>query len=238
MIRLLERRGAWSFLVLALLCGALSLSVDSDGQAEGQQAPASAPSSLPSANPAEAEVSDSEALKDAQKSKVALRHDAGRCLVDPTAISDLRRRSEEVEARAKALEAREQELAAQKRAVEEDVKRLTAVREEIEKLQGSMKKSGEERVAKLVETMEAMAPKGAAQLIAGVDDQLAVSAMSRLSTAKLAKILPLMNPERSAFLTEKMAGVGRAQAKHGGKAHDSEHLDDASSRQPAREAQY
>ncbi len=238
MIRLLERRGAWSFLVLALLCGALSLSVDSDGQAEGQQAPASAPSSLPSANPAEAEVSDSEALKDAQKSKVALRHDAGRCLVDPTAISDLRRRSEEVEARAKALEAREQELAAQKRAVEEDVKRLTAVREEIEKLQGSMKKSGEERVAKLVETMEAMAPKGAAQLIAGVDDQLAVSAMSRLSTAKLAKILPLMNPERSAFLTEKMAGVVRAQAKKGGKDHDSEHLDDASSRQPAREAQY
>ncbi len=237
MIRLLERRGAWSFLVLALLCGALSLSVD-NGQAEGQQAPASAPSSMPSANPAEADVQDSEALKDAQKSKIALRQDSGRCLVDPTAISDLRRRSEEVEARAKALEAREQELAAQKRAVEEDVRRLTAVREEIEKLQGSMKKSGEERVAKLVETMEAMAPKGAAQLIAGVDDQLAVSAMSRLSTSKLAKILPLMSPERSAFLTEKMAGVVRAQAKKGGKDHDSENIDDASSRQPAREAQY
>ena len=233
MIRLLERRGAWSFLVLALLCGALSLSVDS-GQAEGQEAPAATPSAVPSANPAESESTDPEA----QKSKAALRHDSGRCLVDPTAISDLRRRSEEVEARAKALESREQELAAQKRAVEEDVKRLTAVREEIEKLQGSLKKSGEERVAKLVETMEAMAPKGAAQLISGVEDQLAVSAMTRLSTAKLAKILPLMSPERSAFLTEKMAGVIRTQAKKGGKDHDSEHLDNASSREPAREAQY
>ncbi len=237
MIRLLERRGAWSFLVLALLCGALSLSVDS-GQAEGQEAPAATPSAVPSANPAESESADPEALKDAQKSKAALRHDSGRCLVDPTAISDLRRRSEEVEARAKALESREQELAAQKRAVEEDVKRLTAVREEIEKLQGSLKKSGEERVAKLVETMEAMAPKGAAQLISGVEDQLAVSAMTRLSTAKLAKILPLMSPERSAFLTEKMAGVIRTQAKKGGKDHDSEHLDNASTREPAREAQY
>lgn len=237
MIRLLERRGVWSFLVLALLCGAVSLSVD-EGQAEGQEAPASVPSSVPSANPAEAEVSDSEALKDAQKSKAALRHDSGHCLVDPSAIADLRRRTEEVEARAKALEAREQELAAQKRAVEEDVKRLTAVREEIEKLQGSLKKSGEERVAKLVETMEAMAPKGAAQLISGVDDQLAVSAMTRLSTAKLAKILPLMSPERSALLTEKMAGVTRTLVKKGGKENDSEHLDDASTRQPAREAQY
>lgn len=130
----------------------------------------------------------------------------GGCLVDPAAIEDLRQRRVEVDVKSKDLLARESELKGRERALDEEFKKLEDLRIRIEKAQGSLKKDNEEKVAKLVETLETMNPKSAAALMTTLDDSLAVVAMTRLATPKLAKIMNLLDPGRSAQLTEAMTG--------------------------------
>ncbi len=133
------------------------------------------------------------------------------CIVDRTAIEDLRKRREEVEAKAGEIARREAEFAARERALEEQLKKLEEARKDLLAVKALNSKESEEKVAKLVETFETMSPKAASQLIATLDEALAVTAMARMSTPKLAKIMNLMEPERSGRLTELLAGVALAR---------------------------
>ncbi len=130
-----------------------------------------------------------------------------KCLVDPMTIEDIQKRKEELEKREKELSAKEKELKAAQVAFDGEFKKIKQVRDEIEKYQGLNKKENEEKIAKLVETFETMGPKPAAKLLESIDESLAVSAMTRMSTLKLAKILSAMESESSSRLTELMAGV-------------------------------
>ncbi|MBY0470330.1 hypothetical protein K2X30_04115 [bacterium] len=133
------------------------------------------------------------------------------CLTDPAAIEDLRKKKEEIEARAKVLDAKEEELKTKGIALEEEIKSLQNLRDEIAKINELQKADRQEKVAKIVETIEAMSPKASAKLLSSIDDALAVAAMSALNTQKLAKIVNLMEPDDSSRLTELMAGVARAK---------------------------
>ena len=134
------------------------------------------------------------------------------CLSDPAALEDIRLKRDQLEAKARELTARETEFKAKEQALEEGLKRLESVRDEIAKAESFKKKDSEEKVGKLVETIQGMSPKSAAQLLAGIDSQLAVATMSRISTERLSKIMNVMEPEKSSRLSELLVGVGPKSA--------------------------
>lgn len=133
------------------------------------------------------------------------------CLADPAAVDDLRHRREELDAREKELKAKEAELKARAGALEEELQKIGAVREDVEKIETARKTENSEKVAKLVDTFETMSPKAASALMATLDESLAVAAMTKISTPKLAKIMNSMDPQKSARLSELLAGVVRAK---------------------------
>lgn len=140
--------------------------------------------------------------------------DATSC-VTGAAVDDLNRQRERLEAREKELQAKEAELKAAEAGLKEELKKIEEARAEFGRMEDLKKKENEEKVAKIVETVETMSPKPAAVLVAALDDALAVTAMQRISTPKLAKIMNIMEPGRSSRLTELLAGVVRARGAAG-----------------------
>ncbi len=133
------------------------------------------------------------------------------CLADSATLEDLKRQKRDLETRTRGLEARELDLKAREKALSEQLKQISEAREEVVKLDGEKKKVDETRVTKLIETLETMNPKAASALLGSIDDSLAVTAMTRLSTSKLAKVMNVMEPARSTKLSELLAGVTRAK---------------------------
>jgi len=133
------------------------------------------------------------------------------CVSDPTVIDDLKKRREEIDSAKKELASKESELKAREQALNEELKKLELARDEISQIDASRKKENEERVSKLVETIQSMSPKAGALLLAELDESLAVSAIYRMDTPKLAKIMSKMEPGKSSRLSEIMAGVVRAK---------------------------
>jgi flagellar motility protein MotE (MotC chaperone) len=124
------------------------------------------------------------------------------------ALSDLNQRRKTLDEREAAIQARDQELAAREKAIEERIKQLQAFRDDAAKMDAAKKKEFEEKIARTVELLESMNPKAASQLVASSDEHLAVEAMARMSTAKLSKIMNIMEPKRSVRLMELLAGKG------------------------------
>lgn len=133
------------------------------------------------------------------------------CLAYEGAAEDIKKRREELDAREKELKAKEIELASKTTALEAEIKKISDIRDEISKIEAVQAKENETKVAKVVETIEAMSPKAAAKMLAGLDETLAVSSMNRLATPKLAKIMNLMEPAVASRLNEILAGVTRAK---------------------------
>ncbi len=137
--------------------------------------------------------------------------DPKQCLADETAIEDVRKRRDELELKTKELSAREAELVAREKALEEELKKISQVRDDIARIEGAARAQNETKISRIVETVEAMNPKAAAKMLAALDETLAVGAIERLSTPKLGKIMNLLEPETSSRLNEVMAGVVRAR---------------------------
>ncbi len=133
------------------------------------------------------------------------------CLTGEASISDIQELKLELAKRDAELKRREEEFSARERALEEELKKLEATREEIKQAQSFGNAKNEEKIAKLVETFESMSPKAASAIVANVDERLAVEAMTRVSSAKLGKILAAMETSKSAPLAERIAGVVRAK---------------------------
>jgi len=124
------------------------------------------------------------------------------------ALADMNQRRKALDEREAALQSRDQELAAREKAIEERIKQLQAFRDEASKMDVAKRKEFEEKIARTVELLESMNPKAASQLVASSDEHLAVEAMSRMATAKLSKIMNIMEPKRSVRLMELLAGKG------------------------------
>lgn len=146
----------------------------------------------------------------AQTARLGTKEGEG-CIANAAAIEDLRLRREEIEAKQKELTTKEAELKAREKALEDQIKSLEQIRDDIAKTDAARKKENEEKVTKLVETFETMSPKAAAQLLSNVEESLAVAAIARISTQRLAKIMNVMEPGRSSRLAEILAGVVRAR---------------------------
>ncbi len=137
------------------------------------------------------------------------------CLVDPTALADVKKKERDIAQKEKELANKDMELKAAKLTFEEEFKKMRALKDEIESIQSLSQKGNEAKIAKIVETLETMNPKAASKILQFVDESLAVAAINRISTQKLAKILNIMEPEQSSKLTELMAGIVKSRAKKG-----------------------
>lgn len=131
-------------------------------------------------------------------------HGEESCLVDQRALEDIKKHREEIKTKEENIVKREQEIEAKEKALQEEFTRLKEIRDQINLVETQTDAKLEEQTAKLVETLEKMNPKKAAKILSDVQDRLAVSAMMRLPTDKLAKIMNNVDSERSVKLAQYM----------------------------------
>lgn len=223
----MSRRVAWIIAAAAALGASSYVLLDGEpaSSTESQPTGASSAAPPPTGSPADAlrnggvdeskfSGSPSEpvsaAHQEAARPKEA-QDDSGDANLPPlSAIEDFNRQRTLLEKKVAEVTARENELKAREQAAEDEIKKLQQVRDEIAGIEAARKKEGDDRVVKVVETVESMSPKAAAVLLTTMDEPLAVAAMTKVSTAKLAKIMNLMEPAKSSRLAEMMAGVVRA----------------------------
>ena len=127
------------------------------------------------------------------------------CVADKSILDDIKARKESLDNKEAQIQEKEKELAQREAALTEEIKKLEDLRKEISKTQGELDQKQQEKVAKLVEAMEKMSPKSGAQMLAGVNEELAIRTMEGLSTPKLAKILSVLEANRSAEMAELLA---------------------------------
>ncbi len=131
--------------------------------------------------------------------------DNDNCIMSEQVINDLKKEQENLKTKQNELAEREAEMAKREAAVEEQVQKLQELRKDVEKINAIHSKDNEEKITKVVETVEKMSPKNAAKLLASIDERLAVTAMQRINTPTLAKIMNSMEPQKLSQLTELMA---------------------------------
>ena len=156
------------------------------------------------------------------KKEAPVREREGTCLASEEIIQDLETRENALKQKEVAISEREKELEAQKVALKDEMAKLEATRQEIQGIRGKEIAANEEKVNKLIETFESMSPKTAAAVISKVDEELAVTALSRLTTAKAGKILAAMDATKSSRLSEMMA-FGNSKNKGKEKENDESH---------------
>ena len=137
---------------------------------------------------------------------------SGECLASEEIVHDIELREKKLLEREAALREKEKELQAQQAVIKEELGKLEGKRSEEQVARQKALAAREEQVNKLMETFEGMSPKAAAQVLGGVDDELAVMALGRLSTLKAGKILGNLKADQSARLSELMA-FGKVSTK-------------------------
>lgn len=130
---------------------------------------------------------------------------ASTCLASEEVIQDLSIREQKIKERESQLADSQKEIELQKKVIQEEMAKLEALQAKIQGVRAQEMAAREEQVNKLIETFETMSPKAAASVLAEVDEELAVTTLTRLSNVKAGKILANLKPEKSSRLSEKMA---------------------------------
>ena len=129
---------------------------------------------------------------------------ASECLASEDVIKDLEIREKKLKQREEALIEKQKELVAQQGAIKEEMNKLESRQGDILTLKAKELAANEEKVNKLIETLETMSPKAAAGVLGAVDEELAVTALSRLTSVKAGKILSNLKNDKSSRLSELM----------------------------------
>jgi flagellar motility protein MotE (MotC chaperone) len=127
------------------------------------------------------------------------------CIASEEVIADLEAREQKLKQREEALKEHEKEVSAQEASVKEEIGKIEQKRAELQSVHQKEIAAHEEQVNKLIETFEGMSPKSAAAVMNGVDEELAVLALGKLTSVKAGKILANLKTEKSAHLSEMMA---------------------------------
>ena len=90
--------------------------------------------------------------------------------------------------------------------VEERIQELEAARQEIARLLKDQKQEDAERLDKLVETYSGMKPQNAARVIASLNENLAISILTRMRKQNASDIMNFMEPSKAKDLSERFAG--------------------------------
>ncbi len=124
-------------------------------------------------------------------------------------FTKLNDRKTELDLREKELNELESELHEQRREIENRIKKLEEIRSQIGQVLKDKVEVDEERIKKLVEFYSDMKPQNAAQIVATLNEDLAVEILGRMKKKNAADILNLLKPEKAQVLTEKFAGYKR-----------------------------
>lgn len=127
------------------------------------------------------------------------------CLVSDEVIQDIEKREALIKEKEQALVEKEKEISSQLKAVKDELAKLDTLQKEADLNLSKDIEAKSEKVKKLVDTLETMSPKAAAGIIGGIDEELAVTALSRISSVKTGKILSNLKNDQSARLSEMMA---------------------------------
>jgi len=117
----------------------------------------------------------------------------------------LRKRRDDLDARARAQDQREAELAAANRRLEERVTELSALQSRLEGLEAGRLQHQAENWAGLVKTYEAMKPREAAAIFDVLDMQVLLQVLDRMQERKAAPVLAAMQPDRARLATQLLA---------------------------------
>jgi flagellar motility protein MotE (MotC chaperone) len=118
---------------------------------------------------------------------------------------DLAARRDALEKREKEMAAREALLKAGEREMDQKMRQLTDIRNEI---QGLLQKQGDEekaRIASLVKIYEGMKPTEAARILDTLDINILLNVLSSMNERKSSPIMAAMTPERARAVTILMA---------------------------------
>jgi flagellar motility protein MotE (MotC chaperone) len=132
--------------------------------------------------------------------------DAGEEAVEDSPVKDalykdLAERRQAVEKRESELARREALLKAGERELDQKMRELTAIRNEIEGLLAKQSEEEKTRVDSLVKIYEGMKAVDAARIFNTLDTDVLIQVMSKMSERKSAPILAAMNPERARTVT-------------------------------------
>ena len=120
-------------------------------------------------------------------------------------LDGLRARERSLERREQTLMAREADLRQVEVELQQRLGELEAAREAMEELLASADEARDARIRALVKMVESMRSQQAAGVVTELDDELAVSVLSRMNRTKAGKLLAAMNASRAATLAEKLA---------------------------------
>lgn len=124
-------------------------------------------------------------------------------------LSKLQDRKNELDRREENLAKLEEELHKQKAEVESRIKKLTLIRDEISRVLKDRVNVDQEKVDKLVDFYSNMKAQNAAQVIAEIDEDLAVEILGKMKKKNAAEILNLIEAKKAQRLSEKFAGYKR-----------------------------
>jgi flagellar motility protein MotE (MotC chaperone) len=124
-------------------------------------------------------------------------------------LSDRRKVLEERETE---LVTREQAAAAAEERLNEQIAELKALEGKVQGVLAQIDAKGDERMAQLVKTYEAMKPKDAARIFDGMNDKVLLDLSKSMKPATLAAVMASMDPKRAEALTQMLAALSEPPA--------------------------
>ncbi len=125
--------------------------------------------------------------------------------VDYELLQQLRKRREELDARAHSLDDRQAILSAEEVKLQERVNELQALQNKLERETDDRQKGQDAAWGNLVKVYEAMRPRDAAKIFDDLDMPVLIELARRMNERKAAAILASMQPDRARDLTARLA---------------------------------
>lgn len=119
-------------------------------------------------------------------------------------ISMFEEREKRLNIREEEIKKEEERLRMLKLGIEEDIKRYTTIRNELQKDLVQLDKEREERFNRLVKIYETMSPSEAASRLIRMEEGTIIKLISKMKEKAVGKILGQMEPSKAAKISEKI----------------------------------
>ena len=128
-------------------------------------------------------------------------------------LQQLRKRREELDARAHSLDDRQAILSAEEVKLQQRINELQALQSKLEQEAENRQKSQDAAWGNLVKLYEAMRPRDAAKIFDDLDMPVLIELARRMNERKAAAILASMQPDRARDLTARLAQLASPPTK-------------------------
>lgn len=120
--------------------------------------------------------------------------------------AELERKRTDLELRERNIVDMEDKLAMQEKIIVEKLRKLEVLKKQITGMLEGYNEKLKKQQGKMVTVVETMTPKAAAEMIEKMDEFIAIQLLEKMSTKRMAKIMNNMRKDKSARLSERMAG--------------------------------